>query len=124
MAFDHLTLATKLFDRTVDFVGNVLEFRKLEHPGNIHVRAAWFEVAPQQAIHVLEIDDVEQPGSDREFGRHVALRFPEDCFNRVRARIQDAGLEIIPPERPASHERFFVRDPNGHCFEFVCRENV
>jgi catechol 2,3-dioxygenase-like lactoylglutathione lyase family enzyme len=90
-------------------------------PSNIPFKAAWFDVGGDQAIHVLEVEDFCVPAGDREYGRHLAFAFPESQWTRIQQQLEQAGVEKIDPLRDSGGHRFFVRDPNGYCFEFVCR---
>ena len=119
MALDHVTLPTRQFDATVEFLSQVLEFPEIESPSDVSMRACWFEVGDGQAIHVLEIERAPDTQAEREFGRHVAFRFPHARWLRLKSQLERHSIEIIPPRRPSSTSRFFICDPNGYCFEFI-----
>ncbi len=121
MPLDHVTLPTRRFTETVEFLERVLEFPKLDAPDGLPMRSAWFDVGNNQAIHILEADGAQPALEDREFGRHVALCFPHARWLRIRSRLEHAGIEIIEPIRKSKTSRFFVSDPNGYCFEIVRR---
>ena len=119
MPINHVTLPTNNFDTTVDFMSRVLELPVAEHPTNVPMRTAWFEVAKGQSIHVVEVAELGPINNEREFGRHVALSFPHARWLRIKNQLERAGFKIIAPLRESKTSRFFVYDPNGYCFELV-----
>jgi catechol 2,3-dioxygenase-like lactoylglutathione lyase family enzyme len=125
MAFDHVTLPTREFDATVKFVERVLEFPRIAAPENLPIRAAWYDVGDYQQLHVLERVEPDvaaaRPASEDEFARHIAFRFPQARWLRIRNQLAAKHVDIIPPKRESDVSRFFVLDPNGYCLEFVCR---
>ena len=119
MPISHVTLPTKSFDATLNFFSKVLEFPIIEHPKDIAMRAAWFDVGDGQAVHVLEVEELESLRNEREFGRHIAFLFPHARWLRIKNQLERAGFEVVAPLRESNASRFFVHDRNGYCFEFV-----
>lgn len=122
MALAHLALATRDLGLTVRFFEATLGWRPIARPGNIATPAAWLEIAPGQELHLLELPDFEPSPFEREYGRHIAVAFPQAGFPQLRERLEEHGAELIAPTRPTSFERFFFRDPNGYVFEVVAAE--
>ena len=57
---------------------------------------------------------------DREFGRHVAVFYPGEHFDALKARLAERGAEIVAPLRATTFDRFFFREPvNGYLFEVI-----
>jgi catechol 2,3-dioxygenase-like lactoylglutathione lyase family enzyme len=121
MSLDHVTLPTRSFEATVDFFARVVELPVIDHPTDIPMRASWFDVGSGQAVHVVEIKELTETALEREFGRHVAFRFPLARWLRIKNQIEREHIEIVPPIRESNVSRFFVYDPNGYCFEFLVR---
>ena len=67
----------------------------------------------------VEVPDFEPSAFEAEFGRHIAVSYPLDGFDDLKARLRSHGAELIEPKRPTSFERFFFRDPSGYVFEVV-----
>jgi hypothetical protein len=76
-------------------------------------------MAPDQEIHLIEVEGFAPSPFEREFGRHVALTFPRAEFPDLKRRLEACGAEIIAPERPTPFERFFFRSPDGYVFEVL-----
>lgn len=122
MSFAHMTLATRDVRRSVEFFSTALGWRPIDRPNNIGRAAAWLEMAPGQELHLIEVRDFAPSPFEQEFGRHVALAFPQAQFAELRRRLAELGAELIEPLRPTPFERFFFRDPNGYVFEIVAAE--
>jgi catechol 2,3-dioxygenase-like lactoylglutathione lyase family enzyme len=119
MAIAHFTLATRDVEASCDFFVRTLGWQPISRPGNIGREAAWLVVAPGQELHILRVDDFLPSPFEREFGRHIAVEYPAEQFEALKARLRERGAELIAPERPTPFERFFFRDPNGYVFEVV-----
>ena len=119
MSLAHITLATRDTPRTSQFFEEVFGWKPIHRPGNINRTAAWLEIAPNQQLHLLQVEDFETSPFEREFGRHVALFQPRSEFPGLKQRLVEHGAELIDPERPTPFERFFFRDPNGYIFEVI-----
>jgi catechol 2,3-dioxygenase-like lactoylglutathione lyase family enzyme len=119
MAIAHITLATRNVRQSRDFFVNALGWRPIEHPGNIDVDAAWLEIADGQQLHLVRVDDFQVSPFEREFGRHVAVSFPQGEFDVLKSRLVEHGATLIDPLRDTPFPRFFFREPNGYIFEVV-----
>ena len=59
---------------------------------------------------------------EREYGRHVAIAYPESGFAELQSRLRRLGGEVIAPLRETPFARFFFRDPNGYIVEVVAAQ--
>jgi catechol 2,3-dioxygenase-like lactoylglutathione lyase family enzyme len=119
MTFAHLTLATRDVPATREFFERVLGWTALHQPGNIDTAAAWLEIAPGQQVHLLRVEAFEASPFEQEYGRHLAMLRPRVEFDEIQEKLQQEGVEIIPPLRATPFDRFFFRDPNGYMFEII-----
>jgi len=124
MSFAHLTLATRDVRGAVEFFSTALGWRPIDRPNNIGRPAAWLEIAPGEELHLIEVQDFAPSPFEQEFGRHMAVAFPQRQFAELRRRLTELGAELIEPLRPTPFERFFFRDPNGYVFEIVASERT
>ncbi len=120
MALAHLTLPTRNVEGTASFFENTLGYARNPVPGNSPVEALWLDIGRGQEMHVFHVAGFEAGRYEGEFGRHVALFHPLADFAALKARLVDAGAELIAPLRATPFERFFFREPvNGYVFEIV-----
>ena len=124
MPLAHLTLATRDVRRAEAFFSQALGWRPLSRPNNIGRPAAWLEIAPGQGLHLVEVADFTPSPFEAEFGRHVALAFPQAEFDALKRRLKDHGAELIEPVRATPFARFFFRSPDGYVFEVVSSERA
>jgi catechol 2,3-dioxygenase-like lactoylglutathione lyase family enzyme len=122
LSLAHVTLAVRDVARTQTFFAEALGWRVLNRPSNIGIPAAWLEITPGQEIHLLHIPDFEPSRFEKEFGRHIALNYPQREFAALKARLVAFGAELIAAQRPTPFERFFFREPNGYVFEIVASD--
>lgn len=120
----HITLAVRDVATAQAFFADALGWRVISRPNNIGISAAWLEMAPGQEIHLLQIPDFEPSRFEKEFGRHIALNYPQSDFAALKARLVARSAELIAPQRPTPFERFFFREPNGYVFEIVAADRA
>src|SRR5262245_20203960 len=122
MALAHLTLATRDVRRAEAFFAGALGWRPIARPNNIGRPAAWLEIAPGQELHLVEGADFAPSPFAAEFGRHVAVSFPQGEFDDLKRRLLAHGAALIEPVRPTPFPRLFFRNADGYVFEVVGSE--
>src|SRR5262245_32257113 len=120
MSLAHLTLPTRHVERTTTFFERTLGYVRRPAPGNSPVEALWLDLGNGLQIHVVYVEDFEVSRFEGEFGRHVAVFYPQRLFASLRQRLADEGAQVIEPLRATTFERFFFREPvNGYVFEVI-----
>jgi catechol 2,3-dioxygenase-like lactoylglutathione lyase family enzyme len=119
---DHVNLLIDAGDDTLararKFYEDLLGLTPLERPANTDSGqpGAWYQCGVQQ-LHLTTEKDAS--AVNKKSRRHPAFRVAD--LEALRARLQQAGVEIIAGNRFPGQERFFVRDPWGNRLEFVER---
>jgi catechol 2,3-dioxygenase-like lactoylglutathione lyase family enzyme len=120
MSFAHLTLPTQDVETTAAFFEETLGFSRGPIPGNSPVPTEWLDMGGGQLLHIVFVEAFEASRFEGEFGRHIAVFYPRDAFDALKARLISRGAEIMTPLRASSLERFFFREPiNGYVFEVI-----
>lgn len=120
MGYAHVTVATRDVAATVQFFQETLGWEPVERPGSFTNKGAWLSVGDGQELHVVYVEDYEPSPFEAEFGRHVAVGYPEDAYDVLKERLRERGAEIMEAVIETPFERFFFRDPvNGIVFEVV-----
>ena len=70
----------------------------------------------------MEVADYQPSSFDREYGRHIAVAFPQREFAGLKERLERHGGRLVAPLRETAFERFFFVEPNGYVFEVVPEE--
>ena len=111
----NVTVPSALEAATKRFYGAVLGLEELPKPAGTRKSGAWYQIGPVQ-LH-LSIED-EAGGLS---ARHVC--FAVSDLGETRRQLQNAGVEIIPDDRPVPGvPRFYVRDPGGNLIEVAQQE--
>src|SRR5215470_14012511 len=113
MPLAHLTLATRDVHASARFFAQALGWRPIARPNNIGRPAAWLEIAPGQELHLVEVADFAPSPFEAEFGRHIAISFPQRDFGALKRRLLSHGATLIDPERATPFARLFFRSPDG-----------
>jgi hypothetical protein len=120
MSLAHLTLPSRYVEKTAAFLEQTLGYARDPLPDNIPCETVWLNVGRGQQLHVFYVEGFEVSPFEREFGRHVALFYPRQQFEELKARLRQRGAELIEPLRSTPFERFFFREPvNGYVFEVI-----
>ncbi len=111
----NVTVPSDLEAATKKFYGSVLGLEELPKPAVTRKSGAWYQIGTAQ-LH-LSIED----GADGLLSnRHLC--FAVSDLDETEKRLHDAGVEIIPDDRPKPGAlRFYVRDPGGNRIEIVER---
>jgi catechol 2,3-dioxygenase-like lactoylglutathione lyase family enzyme len=112
----NVTVPAALEQAAKHFYGTVLGLPQIPKPeGTRQNIGAWYELAGIQ-LHLSIEDGVQNEASDR----HVCYQVADSAS--AERHFRDAGIEIIPDERPVKGtSRFFLRDPGGNKIEITSR---
>jgi len=120
MSFAHITLGTRHVEKTATFLEETLGYPRDPVPANVPVESVWLNLGRGQQIHLTYAEGFEITPFELEFGRHLAVFYPLDHFDALKARLLERGAEIVPPLRATTFDRFFFREPvNGYLFEVI-----
>jgi len=112
----NVTVPPELEKATKDFYRSILGLKELPKPEGTRKSGAWYEIGVVQ-LHL----SIEPDAGQRMSSRHICLTVSD--LVAAGERFRQAGVEIIPDERPiAGTSRFYVRDPGGNQFEIVERK--
>ena len=110
----NVTVPSEVEAATKKFYGSILGLQELPKPAGTRPSGAWYQIGPVQ-LHLSIEEEVGRLSS-----RHVCFTVPD--LSAAEKRFQDAGVGIIPDERPQEgSQRFYVRDPGGNQLEIVQR---
>ena len=112
----NVTVPSRLEAETKKFYGSILGLEELPKPAGTRKSGAWYQIGPTQ-LHL----SIEDGANGRLSTRHVC--FAVSDLGAAERRLQEAGVVIIPDDRPiAGSHRFYVRDPGGNQIEIVQRK--
>lgn len=112
-----ITVPRAAEDDAKRFYRDLLGLEEIPKPGYSKARGgAWFRQGPVE-VHLSVEDAADQ---NCESGRHICYLVSDLAESEMRLR--NAGVEIIPDDRPiAGWTRFYVRDPGANKIEIAQR---
>jgi catechol 2,3-dioxygenase-like lactoylglutathione lyase family enzyme len=111
----NVTVPGSLEDRAKHFYGIVMGLQQVPKPESSRGRGgAWYQLGEVQ----LHLSIEEPPGENCISTRHICYTVSD--LGEAEARFRDAGVEILPDDRPIPGvSRFYVRDPGGNRLEIA-----
>jgi glyoxylase I family protein len=114
----HASFLTSDLARSRAFYEDVLGLRPNPNRPQMSYEGVWYDVAPNQQIHLLLLPSPEtglQRPAHGGHDRHVALEASD--FERLIARLEQAG--IVYTLSSSGRRALFCRDPDGNTLEFI-----
>jgi catechol 2,3-dioxygenase-like lactoylglutathione lyase family enzyme len=108
-------------ERSVTFYRDVLGLTPIDRPP-LRMDGAWFSAGACE-VHLIKTDPGEDVGSPprtlNSAARHAA--FAVSNYHSALAHLKAAGLEVR--ETDSTRGQMWIRDPDGHILELICRKN-
>jgi glyoxylase I family protein len=114
----HASFITSDLSRSRDFYEGVLGMRPDPNRPNMNFDGVWYDVAPNQQIHLLMLPNPEAGLQRPVHGgrdRHVALAV-SDITNLI-ARLDQTRIAYTLSH--SGRRALFCRDPDGNALEFI-----
>ena len=112
----HALVLTDDLEGTRRFYCDVLGFGWMEAPP-LPFSAVWLTLDGEPCLHLADRAEYEahaaELGLARAAGRVDHVAFRRGGYERLRERLDAAGVAYTPNELPGSFRQLFVDDPNG-----------
>jgi glyoxylase I family protein len=113
----HLALVCKDVEETIRFYQDVLGFPLVElvenrdYAGSSHF---FFDIGNRNLLGFFDFPGLGNPPYEETIGavQHLALSIDQEQFDAAKARLDEAGVEYLGPDRGAD-DSLYLRDPNG-----------
>ncbi len=113
----HVALIARDVEETVTFYQDVLGFPLVElvenrdYAGSSHF---FFDIGNGNLLGFFDFPGHDHPESQETIGgvQHIAISVDDAQFRAARARLDEAGVEYLGPDRGVWDSLYF-RDPNG-----------
>jgi catechol 2,3-dioxygenase-like lactoylglutathione lyase family enzyme len=111
----NVTVSRSLEDQAKLFYGVVMGLQEVPKPESSRARGgAWYQLGAVQ----LHLSREEPSGENCVTTRHVCYAVSD--LAEAEKRFRDAGVEILPDDRPQPGvSRFYVQDPGGNRLEIT-----
>jgi glyoxylase I family protein len=113
----HLALIAKDVEETIRFYQDILGFPLVElvenrdYNGSSHF---FFDIGNRNLLGFFDFPGLGNPPYEETIGavQHLALSIDREQFDAAKARLDEAGVEYLGPDRGAD-DSLYLRDPNG-----------
>ena len=112
----NITVPKSAAEAAKHFYGSVLGLLEIPKPEESRGRGgAWYKLGAMQ-LHL----SIEHGADNHASKRHVCYLVAD--LERAEKQLREAGVEILPDDRPVrGWRRFYVRDPGGNRIEIARR---
>ena len=119
----HLALICSDVERTIDFYQGLLGFPLVElfenrdYPGSTHF---FFDIGAGNMLGFFDFPGLGLEPVPEGLGgmQHVAISVTPEEFEAAKARLDDAGIEYLGPDRGVE-ESIYFKDPDGAQVELI-----
>jgi glyoxylase I family protein len=113
----HLALVCQDVEETIRFYQDFLGFPLVElvenrdYAGSSHF---FFDIGNRNLLGFFDFPGLGNPPYEETIGavQHLALSIDQEQFDAAKARLDEAGVEYLGPDRGAD-DSLYLRDPNG-----------
>ena len=122
----HVALICRDVEQTIGFYQELLGFPLVEmvenrdYAGSTHF---FFDVGHGNLLGFFDFPGHDHPDFSETIGavQHLALSTSPEEFERAKARLDEAGIDYLGPDRGVENS-LYIRDPNGVGLEFYREE--
>jgi glyoxylase I family protein len=122
----HIALVCRDVEETIRFYQDFLGFPLVElvenrdYAGSSHF---FFDLGNRNLLGFFDFPGLDSPPYAETIGavQHLAISISPEQFERAKAKLEDAGVDYLGPDRGADDSLYF-RDPNGVGLELYREE--
>jgi len=113
---DHVGLHVDHVPTSEAFYRDVLYLEPIDRP-DLGFPGAWFRIGTEQELHLIgKNSSPDNPPRERHFAMGI------DDSAAWATHLTNLGLDLDGPRsRPDGAVQIFLRDPDGHVIELLCR---
>ena len=122
----HLALICRDVEETINFYQDLLGFPLVELVENRDYKGSshfFFDIGNHNLLGFFDFPGHDHPPFQETIGgvQHLALSTSPEEFAAAKARLDDAGIEYLGPDRGIENS-LYIRDPNGVGLEFYAEK--
>jgi glyoxylase I family protein len=122
----HLALICRDVEETITFYQDLLGFPLVELVENRDYKGSshfFFDIGNHNLLGFFDFPGHDHPPFQETIGgvQHLALSTSPEEFEAARARLDEAGIEYLGPDRGVENS-LYIRDPNGVGLEFYAEK--
>jgi glyoxylase I family protein len=122
----HLALICRDVEETINFYQDLLGFPLVELVENRDYKGSshfFFDIGNHNLLGFFDFPGHDHPPFQETIGgvQHLALSTSPEEFAAAKARLDEAGIEYLGPDRGIENS-LYIRDPNGVGLEFYAEK--
>ena len=119
----HVALICSNVERTIAFYQGLLGFplvdvrENRDYPGSTHF---FFDLGHGNMLAFFDFPGHDMPAWQETLGnlQHIAISVEPASWDRLKARLEEAGIDYVGPDRGATNSMYF-RGPDGEGLELL-----
>ncbi len=119
----HVALICSDVERTIDFYDGLLGFPLIgifenrDYPGSSHL---FFDIGAGNLLAFFDFPGHDHPELTESLGglQHLALSMDDSEWFEAKARLEEAGIPYVGPDRGADHS-LYLKGPDGEGVELL-----
>jgi len=114
--YNHLGLYVKDIKESAKFYREIIGLKPVDVPDNLVAIRRWFQVAPNQQLHLLLGRNEPVTNNDKN-GGHFSLTIPKNSADKIEAFLKEKNLTYVRQKRFDGAFQIYVTDPDGYVIE-------
>ncbi len=116
LGYNHVGLYVKDLKASAKFYREIIGLKPVDVPDNMVAIRRWFQVAPDQQLHLLLGRNEPVTNNDKN-GGHFSLTIPKASADVIEAFLKEKGLPYVRQKRFDGAYQIYVTDPDGYVIE-------
>ncbi|MDZ7936592.1 MAG: VOC family protein [Emticicia sp.] len=114
--YNHVGLYVKDLRESAKFYREILGLKPVDVPDNLVAIRRWFQIAPNQQLHLLLGRNEPVTNNDKN-GGHFSLTIPKSSADKIEAFLKEKSLPYVRQKRFDGAYQIFITDPDGYVIE-------
>lgn len=114
--YNHVGLYVKDLRESAKFYREIIGLKPVDVPDNLVAIRRWFQIAPNQQLHLLLGRNEPVTNNDKN-GGHFSLTIPKYSADKIETFLKEKGLAYVRQKRFDGAFQIYVTDPDGYVIE-------
>jgi lactoylglutathione lyase len=114
--YNHVGLYVKDLRESAKFYREIIGLKPVDVPDNLVAIRRWFQIAPNQQLHLLLGRNEPVTNNDKN-GGHFSLTIPKSSADKIEAFLKEKNLPYVRQKRFDGAYQIFITDPDGYVIE-------
>lgn len=116
LGYNHVGLYVKDLKESAKFYREIIGLKPVDVPNNLVAIRRWFQIAPNQQLHLLLGRNEPVTNNDKN-GGHFSLTIQKNSADKIEAFLKEKNLPYVRQKRFDGAFQIYVTDPDGYVIE-------